>query len=107
MTDTNKQMIKNEQLGTLMEIANGIMESEELHSLVTIDMLENKVQASVLAEVREDTAVMLVKVLLDVGDKMLDAIPADKIQLFGLEFPEKSLDILQTNQRIQRKIMGK
>lgn len=107
MLSEEKRMMKNEQLGTLMEIANGIMTSEDLHSLVTVDFFDNKLSSKVVIGAKEDEIVLIANSLVEVAINLLDRVPENKMQLFCFQNPEQALNLLKNGRSIQQLVVGR
>lgn len=107
MLSEEKRMMKNEQLGALMEIANGIMSTEDLHSLVTLDFYNKELKSKVMIGATEDEIVIIASSLVEVAISLLDRVPENKMQLFCFQNPEQALNLLKNGRSIQQLVVGR
>lgn len=107
MLSEEKRMMKNEQLGTLMEIANDIMSTEDLHSLVTLDFYNKELKSKVMIGATEDEIVIIASSLVEVAISLLDRVPENKMQLFCFQNPEQALNLLKNGRSIQQLVVGR
>lgn len=107
MLSEEKRMMKNEQLGTLMEIANDIMSTEDLHSLVTLDFYNKELKSKVMIGATEDEIVIIASSLVEVAVSLLDRVPENKMQLFCFQNPEQALNLLKNGRSIQQLVVGR